>query len=277
MNEFQIDVSPRKQQLKDEYERLQQEYSELVAKRDDLLQHEGPLLEALYMTTIGQLLYEELCLQQDIALLKYERDLFQAYENRGEEPDYEEILEKVEETAKTFNENLKREEEKRKKAKAFVEEHQEEQSKQKEAERIELKAIYKRLVHRLHPDLHPEQTEWERELFLKVQEAYEKQDLNALRQLEEELNSGISSEEMDNETVEEWEERIQKLKDLISAIKEEITRIENGFPFTYRTNLYDQEWVSATQEEIRVRIELLQKEKVRLEKIIEYIKMQNHG
>lgn len=277
MSEFQIDVSPRKQQLKDEYERLQQEYSELVAKRDDLLQHEGPLLEALYMTTIGQLLYEELCLQQDIALLKYERDLFQAYENRGEEPDYEEILEKVEETAKTFNENLKREEEKRKKAKAFVEEHQEEQSKQKEAERIELKAIYKRLVHRLHPDLHPEQTEWERELFLKVQEAYEKQDLNALRQLEEELNSGISSEEMDNETVEEWEERIQKLKDLISAIKEEITRIENGFPFTYRTNLYDQEWVSATQEEIRVRIELLQKEKVRLEKIIEYIKMQNHG
>ena len=277
MNEFQIDVSPRKQQLKDEYERLQQEYSELVAKRDDLLQHEGPLLEALYMTTIGQLLYEELCLQQDIALLKYERDLFQAYENRGEEPDYEEILEKVEETAKTFNENLKREEEKRKKAKAFVEEHQEEQSKQKEAERIELKAIYKRLVHRLHPDLHPEQTEWERELFLKVQEAYEKQDLNALRQLEEELNSGMSSEEMDNETVEEWEERIQKLKDLISAIKEEITRIENGFPFTYRTNLYDQEWVSATQEEIRVRIELLQKEKERLEKIIEYIMMQNHG
>ena len=277
MSEFQIDVSPRKQQLKDEYERLQQEYSELVAKRDDLLQHEGPLLEALYMTTIGQLLYEELCLQQDIALLKYERDLFQAYENRGEEPDYEEILEKVEETAKTFNENLKREEEKRKKAKAFVEEHQEEQSKQKEAERIELKAIYKRLVHRLHPDLHPEQTEWERELFLKVQEAYEKQDLNALRQLEEELNSGMSSEEMENETVEEWEERIQKLKDLISAIKEEITRIENGFPFTYRTNLYDQEWVSATQEEIRVRIELLQKEKERLEKIIEYIKMQNHG
>ena len=277
MSEFQIDVSPRKQQLKDEYERLQQEYSELVAKRDDLLQHEGPLLEALYMTTIGQLLYEELCLQQDIALLKYERDLLQAYENRGEEPDFKEILEKVEETAKTFNENLKKEEEKRKKAKAYYEEHQEEQGKQKEAERIELKAIYKRLVHRLHPDLHPEQTEWERELFLKVQEAYEKQDLNALRQLEEELNSGISSEEMDNETVEEWEERIQKLKDLIFAIKEEITRIENGFPFTYRTNLYDQEWVSATQEEIRVRIELLQKEKERLEKIIEYIKMQNHG
>lgn len=36
----QIDINPRKQQLKDEYERLQQRYAELIAKRDDLLLHE---------------------------------------------------------------------------------------------------------------------------------------------------------------------------------------------------------------------------------------------
>ena len=277
MNEFQIDISPRKQQLKDEYERLQQEYSELIAKRDEMLQREAPLLEALYMETIGQLLLEELCLQYDIALLKYERDLLQAYENRGEEPDYDEVSEKVEETAKTFNENLKREEEKRKKAKAYIEAHRENHSKQKEAELIELKAIYKRLVHRLHPDLNPEQTEWERELCLKVQEAYRKQDLETLRRLEEELNSGMPSEEMESETIEEWEERIQKLKDLIAGIKEEIVQIEKTFPFTYRTKLYDQEWVSAEQEGIRVRIEILQKEKERLEKIIEYLRKSKHG
>ena len=33
----QIDISPRKLQLKEEYERLQKEYSELVARRDDML------------------------------------------------------------------------------------------------------------------------------------------------------------------------------------------------------------------------------------------------
>lgn len=33
----QIDFSPRKLQLKEEYERLQKEYSELVARRDDML------------------------------------------------------------------------------------------------------------------------------------------------------------------------------------------------------------------------------------------------
>lgn len=51
----QIDISPRKKQLKEEYERLQQRYAELIAKRDDLLLHEGPRLEALYMDAIGQL------------------------------------------------------------------------------------------------------------------------------------------------------------------------------------------------------------------------------
>ena len=72
----ELDISPRKQQLKEEYERLQQVYSELITKRDDLLQHEIPRLEALYMEAIGQLQYEELCLQYDIALLKFERDLY---------------------------------------------------------------------------------------------------------------------------------------------------------------------------------------------------------
>lgn len=110
--------------------------------------------------------YEELCLQYDIALLKLERDLLQAYINRGEMPEEKVVEMKVEETAQTFNENIHREEEKIKEAKAYISQHAEENSKQKDAEKIELKKIYKRLVHRLHPDLHPEQTEWERELFL---------------------------------------------------------------------------------------------------------------
>ena len=79
----QIDISPRLKQLKEEYERLQQTYSELITKRDDLTEHEIPRLEALYMDAIGQLLYEELYLH----LLKSERDLLQSYINRGEVPD----------------------------------------------------------------------------------------------------------------------------------------------------------------------------------------------
>ena len=270
----QLDISPRKQQLKEEYERLQQLYSELITKRDDLLQHEIPRLEALYMDAIGQLQYEELCLQYDIALLKFERDLLQSYINRGEEPDIKVVAQKVDETAETFNQNIHQEEEKIKKAKKYIEEHKEENSKQKEAEKIELKQIYKRLVHRLHPDLHPEQTEWERELFLKVQEAYRNEDLERLRQLEAELNAGVPFTSVESDTVEDWEERVKKLKEQIAAIEDEITRIEHEFPFTYRDKLNDQEWIAAQKEEIRVRIERLQEEKERLEKIVEVLRQQ---
>lgn len=273
----QIDISPRKQQLKDEYERLQRQYADLIAKRDDLLMQEGPRLEAIYMETIGQLQYEELCLQYDIALLKLERDLLQSFLNRGEEPDLDVVNEQVEQTAQTYNENIHRHEEKIKQAKTYIEAHKEESSKDKDAEKLELKRLYKRLVHRLHPDLHPEQTEWERELFLKVQEAYRNEDLNKLRQLEEELNAGMPFTSVESDTIEDWEERVKKLKEQIAAIEAEIEEIENSFPFTYREKLYDQEWISAKQEEIRVRIEQLQAEKDRLEKIVEILRKQANG
>ena len=268
----QIDISPRKQQLKEEYERLQKEYSDLVTKRDDMLMYEGPRLEALYMDCIGQLQYEILCLEYDIALLKLERDLMQSFVNRGEEPEIATVKLKVEEAAQTYHENLHREEEKIKQAKAFIKEQEEEENKQKDAEKVELKKLYKKLVHRLHPDLHPEQTEWERELFLKVQEAYRNEDLEKLRQLEAELDAGMPFTSVESDTVEEWEERIRILKEQIESVKREIEELSNTFPFTYRELINDQEWISAKQEELRVRIEMLQKEKERLQKIVEIMR-----
>ena len=180
-----IDISPRKKLLKEEYERLQQEYAALVAERDELENSEEPRLTALYMEAVGQLQYEVLVLQYEIALLKQKRDLLQAYKNRGEKADLNYVDEQVETTAKTYKENIQREEEKIKQAKAYIEEQKEEEKKNQEDEKRELRDLYRKLVHRLHPDLHPEQTEWEKELFLKVQDAYEKGDLERLRELQD--------------------------------------------------------------------------------------------
>ena len=269
--ERQIDISPRKRQLQEEYERLQQEYSEYVGRREDMLNDEKPRLEAMYMESIGQLLYEELSLQYDIALLKQKRDYLQAYANRGEKPDEEAVEEQVKEAAQTYNDNLRQEEERIKEARAFLESHTEKDSQQQLKDYMDMKRLYRKMVHRLHPDLHPEQTEWERELFLKVQKAYDEEDLEQLRQLEQELDAGMPSTSIENDTIEEWEERVAKLKEQISAVKEEIKQMENGFPFTYRQKLYDMEWISAQKEEIRVRIEILEKERDRLQKIVDIL------
>ena len=263
-----IDISPRKKQLKEEYERLQLEYADLVAERDELENSEGPRLTALYMEAVGQLQFEVLVLQYEIALLKQKRDLLQAYKNRGEKADLNYVDEQVEATAKTYNENIQREEEKIKQAKAYIEEQKEEEKKNQEDEKRELRDLYRKLVHRLHPDLHPEQTEWEKELFLKIQEAYEKGDLERLRELAKQLEAGMPADAVDNETTEEWEERVNQLKEEIAKIREEIARILQGFPFTYRERLNNPEWIAQTQDMLRKEIAELEKEKTRLEKIV---------
>lgn len=264
----QIDISPRKKQLKEEYERLQLEYAALVAERDELENSEGPRLTALYMEAVGQLQYEVLVLRYEIALLKQKRDLLQAYKNRGEKADLNYVDEQVEATAKTYNENIQREEEKIKQAKAYIEEQKEEEKKNQENEKRELRDLYRKLVHRLHPDLHPEQTEWEKELFLKVQDAYEKCDLERLRELAQQLEAGMPADAVDNETTEEWEERINQLKEEIAKIREEIEKILQEFPFTYRERLNNPEWIAQTQDMLRKEISELEKEKIRLEKIV---------
>ena len=264
----QIDISPRKKQLKEEYERLQLEYAALVAERDELENSEGPRLTALYMEAVGQLQYEVLVLRYEIALLKQKRDLLQAYKNRGEKADLNYVDEHVEATAKTYNENIQREEEKIKQAKAYIEEQKEEEKKNQENEKRELRDLYRKLVHRLHPDLHPEQTEWEKELFLKVQDAYEKGDLERLRELAQQLEAGMPADAVDNETTEEWEERINQLKEEIAKIREEIEKILQEFPFTYRERLNNPEWIAQTQDMLRKEISELEKEKIRLEKIV---------
>ena len=263
-----IDISPRKKLLKEEYERLQQEYAALVAERDELENSEEPRLIALFMEAVGLLQYEVLVLQYEIALLKQKRDLLQAYKNRGEKADLNYVDEQVEATAKTYNENIQREEEKIKQAKAYIEEQKEEEKKNQEDDKHELRDLYRKLVHRLHPDLHPEQTEWEKELFLKVQDAYEKGDLERLRELAQQLEAGMPADAVDNETTEEWEERVKQLKEEIVKIREELEKILQKFPFTYRERLNNPEWIAQTQDVLRKEIAELEKEKARLEKIV---------
>lgn len=272
----QIDISPRKQQLKAEYDLLQKQYADLVTERDDL-DMERPRLEALYMETVGQLQFEMLMLQKDVAKLRQYRDMLQACINRGEQPDWDSIEFKLKFIVQAMDEKLKQEEEKLKQAREFIRHEMEEEEHRSDAEKLELKTLYKRLVHRLHPDLHPDQTEWERNLFLKVQEAYFKRDLEKLRQLEQELEAGIPSVSASDDTIEVWEERIAKLRARIAAIQDEIKQILSSFPFTYRDKVYDAEWVAARKEELMVQKAQLILEKERLEKIIVILEDQCRG
>jgi len=52
-----------------------------------MLQHEKPLLTALYLNKIGHKQYKIFCLSVELRQLKFRLSLLQAYVNRNEEPD----------------------------------------------------------------------------------------------------------------------------------------------------------------------------------------------
>ena len=92
--------------------------------------------------------------------------------------------------------------------------------------------------------------------------------MERLRELAQLLEAGLPTDAVDNETTEEWEERVNQLKEEIKKIREEIARILQEFPFTYRERLNDPEWIAHTQDMLRKEIAELDKEKTRLEKIV---------
>ena len=92
--------------------------------------------------------------------------------------------------------------------------------------------------------------------------------MDRLRELAEQLEAGMPTEAVDNDTTEEWEERVNRLKEEIAKIREEIADMLAQFPFAYRDKLNNQEWIDETQAMLRKEIENLEKEKVRLEQIV---------
>ena len=92
--------------------------------------------------------------------------------------------------------------------------------------------------------------------------------MEKLRELAQQLEAGMPADAVNNETTEEWEERVNQLKEEIAKIREEIEKILQEFPFTYRERLNNPEWIAQTQDMLRKEIPELEKEKIRLEKIV---------
>ena len=89
-----IDISPERRKLQQQYNGLKKLFSELTEKRDAMDQYEGPKLCSVYLELIGQLEYERLALQVEVKTLQMRRDLLQAFINRDEKPDLNAIEER---------------------------------------------------------------------------------------------------------------------------------------------------------------------------------------
>lgn len=110
-----------------------------------------------------------------------------------------------------------------------------------------IKRLYRKIVKRLHPDVHPNPTEREKELLNKAHEAYKKGDLDALQKIWEELAGADMPEDEYKDTPEDIariKEVIKILQGLCDELIRQIQKIKGEFPYTMKSFLEDEEAVA---------------------------------
>lgn len=119
-----------------------------------------------------------------------------------------------------------------------------------------VKELYRRIVKKLHPDMNPNVTDREKELWLKAQEAYQEFDLETLESIYDEITQVAA------EDIEETEDGLEKLLQMVERLERqrdellaEIAAIKSDFPFDQKAFLEDEEQVATVQKAMGEKIE----------------------
>ena len=103
-----------------------------------------------------------------------------------------------------------------------------------------LKLIYKQCVLKLHPDLNPNQTDYEKNLFLEINNAFKNGDLKRL----EALYYMIPNSEFDPVS------DMERLNELIENIENEIKEIKGKYPYNKKELLSSDEKIQGYKSEL---------------------------
>lgn len=247
--------------LQNRLEELRQESAKLYLRAEYMQFEERPHLLSLYETHIGKLLFEEFQLNVEIRLVNLEAQLFQAYINRNERPDEEQIAHRISLEKAKFKDELEEKEASIKAAQDYLNAP----SYSKE-ETEELRDLYRMIAKALHPDLHPEQTQKERDMFLKAVSAYRIGDIFVLRQ----IALALTEESIVDIPETDLPRLIEKAQETVNSFKHRIEQMNSVFPFIYRDNLTNADWIKEQQVEIAERIATAKKQ---LEQTMNYLMM----
>ena len=248
-----IIVLPAYEDLKAETEKLRTELSMLLLERDELVFVICRNLETEYMLKIGGLEHQLYAKQCEAQRLKRKSELIQAALNRQKKPDFAKIdslldeefaayQEKLDEQVRQMNEALKH---------GSAEILSEEDTK-------ELKSLYRKIVKVLHPDLHPNISEAERQLFENAVTAYKNGDLLSIRAIYETIgDSPVTPDDAD--TMQALMKTKKHLEEFIKGINKEIDGIKGRYPYTERDLLADDAKMEERKLQLRGALEQYQK------------------
>lgn len=208
-----------------------------------------PVVLARYAAAFGDRLVKLQALEIDAARCKREIELLQSAINHGDNWDYASIQEKLDGEFRDWQEKLDKE------AKQF----QQQQGLlnhllDAETSRA-LRDKFRILARRLHPDLHPQQTPAEEELWHRVATAYEQQNLEELDAIEvitrEQTQDDLSG------TSDEMSEKLQRLETKLRTLLTNLSNRRKAWPLDQLPLLDDAQATAAKQKELEERIAAL--------------------
>lgn len=230
--------------LKAEVEKLRTEISMLLLERDELRLVICKNIETAYMLALGSLEYKIFELNCEVLRLKRKIDLIRAKKNRQEKIVLSAIEELLDEEFAEFQRQLDEQIDKMNKAVDHSRGHL-----LTDEETKEIKKLYRSIVKVLHPDLHPEVTPAQIQLFQNAVQAYENGDLGNLRIISEMVADPIVPEPGENGLSILAKDKEQLTKTL-ELIREQIANIKSEYPYTMKELVNDPEQVAEKRTEL---------------------------
>lgn len=249
------------EELTHELEQLRLEFLELYTRHKDMVENDYVILTSLYLERLGHLQLKLLEKQTEASRLRLRMNMIQAAINRDEKPDLKAIDKEISKRLESYYDQISAQSAALDDAKQVLSSLLSVEDTQK------LKEVFRVLCKRLHPDLNPDQSEEEKDLFIKVKAAY---DLKRLTDLQ---NILLYLDDSDKENLSHVPgidkiERIKCLKENISALKDKIERLEQTFPFNIKDLVADEKYIADRQEDLRVKIKEAEDEIVKYSNFI---------
>ena len=237
-------VFPDFEKLKNEVERMRTELSMFLLERDELQFVICKNIETEYMLKLGSIEYKAYEAQCAALRLKRKIELIQAKKNRQEkviisaieetlDTEFAEYQKKLDEQIDKMNDALKRS-----KAEVLSDE-----------DNKKLKKLYRKIVKALHPDINPDVSETQVNLFDNAVQAYKNGDLNTLRIIGEMVGNSPLPEQHKDAMTQLVEER-ERLQGLLKSIRESIDNIKSEYPYTMKEIIEDEEQTEQKKKEL---------------------------
>jgi len=220
-----------------------QAYEDVLLRRD-ACQKEAQAAQVRYIREFGPLINESFQKEIDCIAKKKAISYYQAAANRGEKVDLKDLTAYLHETMEEYNEKLKSmlsDYETCKNAKVLPEEVA-----------MQVKSLYKKIAKLIHPDMNPSLAgdETITDLWGQVVDAYQRNDLTLLQELEVLVNEALEKHGQEVEPVD-----IPDLKERTEKVEQEIQKIISTDPYLYKELLNDSRAVAEKKEALRQEID----------------------